>query len=151
MATKKEVEPKAEVTAEKKDKPYLFEGVELKFNEQGKYDTGRKVPFKNMKTIKALQVDADGQLTGNVVQLPWELTVNNGVAGDESDQIGLKKYERKGFVLLIDEAGEPIYSTLWDEWSKYDAAYDKKIRNRFRGEPGKFSMNATTSASFTNV
>lgn len=151
MATKKAETKTAVTKTEPKEKPYMFQGVELKFTDQGKTVEGRKVPFKNLKTIKALQVDADGNITGNVVQLPWELTVNNGVAGDESDQIGLKKYERKGFVLLIDEAGEPIYSTLWDDWSKYDASYENKIRNKFKGEPGKFGMNATTSASFTNV
>lgn len=149
MATKETAKTTKKETP--KEKPYTFQGVELKFTTQGKSIEGRKVPYKNLKTIKALQVDADGELTGNVVQLPWELTVNNGVAGDESDQIGLKKYERKGFVLLIDEAGDPIFSTLWDDWSKYDAAYEKKIRNQFKGEPGKFGMNATTSASFTNV
>ena len=41
--------------------------------------------------MKALQVDSDGMVTGNVVQLPWEQTVNNGVAGNPEDQIGLKK------------------------------------------------------------
>ena len=78
MATKKAETKTAVTKTEPKEKPYMFEGVELKFTDQGKTVEGRKVPFKNLKTIKALQVDADGNITGNVVQLPWELTVNNG-------------------------------------------------------------------------
>ena len=62
-----------------------FKKVELKFTAQGRYADGRKVPWKNMRVMKALQVDPDGILTGNVVQLPWEATVNNGVAGEPGD------------------------------------------------------------------
>ena len=123
----------------------------LKFTAQGKYPDGRKVPFKNMKTMKALQVDPDGMITGNVVQLPWEQTVNNGVAGNPEDQIGLKKYERKGFVFCVNEDGSPIFSTLWDDWSEYDPVYEAKIRASYQGEAGKFGTRATTSRTMTGV
>lgn len=128
-----------------------FKKVELKFTAQGKYADGRKVPYKNMKVMKALQVDPDGLITGNVVQLPWEATVNNGVAGDPSDQIGLKKYERKGFIFCVESDGTPIFSTLWDDWSEYDAEYEAKVRTRFQGEAGKFGVNATTSKTMAGV
>jgi len=138
-----------------KDSGYVktkkFEGITLKFTAQGKYPDGRKVPFKNMKNMKALQVDPDGMITGNVVQLPWEATVNNGVAGDPNDQIGLKKYERKGFILCQDSDGTPLFSTLWDDWSEYDAEYESKKRKAFQGEAGKFGANATTSRTMSGV
>ena len=140
---------------EDKDSQYVntkkFKKQTLKFTAQGKYPDGRKVPFKNMKTMKALQVDPDGMVTGNVVQLPWEQTVNNGVAGEPQDQIGLKKYERKGFIFCVNEDGSPIFSTLWDDWSEYDAAYEAKIRNSYQGEAGKFGTRATTSRTMTGV
>jgi len=140
---------------EDKDSQYVntkkFKKQTLKFTAQGKYPDGRKVPFKNMKTMKALQVDPDGIITGNVVQLPWEQTVNNGVAGEPQDQIGLKKYERKGFIFCVNEDGTPIFSTLWDDWSEYDAAYEAKIRNSYQGEAGKFGTRATTSRTMTGV
>ena len=152
----------AYVQEEKKDEGYAktkkFKGQVLKFTAQGKYPDGRKVPFKNMKTMKALQVDPDGMVTGNVVQLPWEQTVNNGVAGNPEDQIGLKKYERKGFIFCVDDDGtplfstelfsiklSPLFSTLWDDWSEYDAEYEHKLRQKNLGESGKFASNATTS------
>ena len=128
-----------------------YKKVELKFTAQGKYADGRKVPWKNMKVMKALQVDSDGILTGNVSQLPWEATVNNGVSGNPEDQIGLKKYERKGFILLVESDGTPIYSTLWDDWAEYDAEYEAKIRHRNQGESGKFGQNATTSKTMSGV
>ena len=139
----------AYVQEKKKDDGYVktkkFKGQVLKFTAQGKYPDGRKVPFKNMKTMKALQVDSDGMVTGNVVQLPWEQTVNNGVAGAPEDQIGLKKYERKGFIFCVDDDGTPLFSTLWDDWSEYDAEYENKLRQKNLGESGKFASNATTS------
>ncbi|MAV33699.1 MAG: hypothetical protein CMQ02_09715 [Gammaproteobacteria bacterium] len=145
----------AYVQEKKKDDGYVktkkFKSQVLKFTAQGKYPDGRKVPFKNMKTMKALQVDPDGMVTGNVVQLPWEQTVNNGVAGEPQDQIGLKKYERKGFIFCVNEDGSPIFSTLWDDWSEYDAAYEMKIRKSFQGEAGKFGTKATTSRTMTGV
>lgn len=128
-----------------------FKGVTLNFTEQGKYPDGRKVPFKNMKTMKALQVDPDGRITNNVVQLPWEATVNNGVAGDPADQIGLKKYERKGFIFCVKDDGTPMFSTLWDDWSEYDASYENKLRQNYQGEAGKFGTKATTSRTMTGV
>jgi len=140
---------------EDKDSQYVntkkFKKQTLKFTAQGKYPDGRKVPFKNMKTMKALQVDPDGMITGNVVQLPWEQTVNNGVAGEPQDQIGLKKYERKGFIFCVNEDGTPIFSTLWDDWSEYDAAYEAKVRSSYQGEAGKFGTRATTSRTMTGV
>lgn len=140
---------------EDKDSGYVntkkFKKQTLKFTAQGKYPDGRKVPFKNMKTMKALQVDPDGIVTGNVVQLPWEATVNNGVAGDPNDQIGLKKYERKGFIFCVETDGTPIFSTLWDDWSEYDPAYEARMRKAFQGEAGKFGANATTSRTMAGV
>jgi hypothetical protein len=128
-----------------------FNGITLEFTEQGKYRSGRKVPFKNMKTMKALQVDSDGRITGNVVQLPWDLTVNNGVAGNQEDRIGLKQYERKGFILCVDENDQPLFSTLWDEWSEYDAAYDYRVTKANEGEAGVIGSNATTTRTMTGV
>lgn len=140
---------------EDKDSGYVntkkFKKQTLKFTAQGKYPDGRKVPFKNMKTMKALQVDPDGIITGNVVQLPWEATVNNGVAGDPNDQIGLKKYERKGFIFCVEADGTPMFSTLWDDWSEYDPAYEARMRKAFQGEAGKFGANATTSRTMAGV
>ena len=139
-------EPKPEYVKTRK-----FKKVELKFTAQGRYADGRKVPWKNMKVMKALQVDPDGLITGNVVQLPWEATVNNGVAGAPEDQIGLKKYERKGFIFCVEADGTPMFSTLWDDWSEYDAEYEAKVRHRNQGESGKFGQNATTSKTMSGV
>ena len=62
-----------------------------------------------------------------------------------------QKYERKGFIFCVNEDGSPIFSTLWDDWSEYDAAYEMKIRKSFQGEAGKFGTKATTSRTMTGV
>lgn len=148
------VETVEKPTAKKKSiyaKTVKFNGVDLNFTKQGRYADGRKVPYKNLTTMKALKVDVDGNVTGGVTQLPWEATINNGVVGEPADQIGLKRYERKGFIFCVNTDGTPMFSTLWDDWSEYDAAYENKIRAKFKGEGGNFSQNATTTKTMSGV
>lgn len=63
--------------------------------------------------VKAITQD------GRIVQLPFEDQINNTVAGDRSDAIGLRRYAREGFILLIDwNTLVPLYCAALDCWAR---------------------------------
>ena len=55
------------------------------------------------------------------------------------------------FIFCVETDGTPIFSTLWDDWSEYDPAYEARMRKAFQGEAGKFGANATTSRTMAGV
>lgn len=80
----------------------------LKFTE-----AGRNLPKKRLYTIKAIHKD------GRLVQLPFELQIQNNAGGDPEDAIGLRRYQRKGIHILIDWSNlAPIYCAAWDCWAR---------------------------------
>ena len=65
---------------------------------------GLPLPKKKLYTVKAFKPN------GTLTQLPFERQHNNQAAGDIQDAIGLRRYERKGFIILIDwKTMIPIY------------------------------------------
>lgn len=63
--------------------------------------------------VKAITQD------GRIVQLPFEDQINNTVAGDRSDAIGLRRYAREGFIVLIDwNTLVPLYCAALDCWAR---------------------------------
>lgn len=80
----------------------------LKFQE-----AGRNLPKKRLYNIKGIHKD------GRLVQLPFELQIQNNAGGDPQDAIGLRRYQRKGIFVLIDwENLAPIYCAAWDCWAR---------------------------------
>lgn len=74
---------------------------------------GRNLPKKRLYTIKAIHKD------GRLVQLPFELQIQNNAGGDPEDAIGLRRYQRKGIRLLINfETLVPVYCASWDCWAQ---------------------------------
>jgi hypothetical protein len=74
---------------------------------------GRDLPKKRLYVIKALHKD------GRLVQLPFELQIQNNAGGDPEDAIGLRRYQRKGIHLLLDlNTMAPVYCAAWDCWAE---------------------------------
>jgi len=74
---------------------------------------GANLPLKALYTVKAVAAD------GRLVQLPFEDQINNTGAADKADAIGLRKYERAGFSILIDWSTMlPIYCAAVDCWAR---------------------------------
>jgi hypothetical protein len=71
-------------------------------------NAGRNLPKKRLYTVKAIHRD------GRLVQLPFELQIQNNAGGDPEDAIGLHRYERKGIHVLIDwDTLIPVYCAAW--------------------------------------
>lgn len=65
-----------------------------------------------IRTIKAIKPN------GNLAQLPFTSTVNNQAGGSTEDAIGLRKYTRKGFIVLFDfDSMAPIYCMARNCWA----------------------------------
>lgn len=74
---------------------------------------GRNLPKKRLYNIKGIHKD------GRLVQLPFELQIQNNAGGDPEDAIGLRRYQRKGIHILIDWNNMcPVYCAAWDCWAK---------------------------------
>lgn len=74
---------------------------------------GLNLPAKRLYVIKAIHRD------GVIVQLPQEIRHNNNAGGDPEDMIGLRRYQRKGILLLMNfETGIPWYCAAWDCWAQ---------------------------------
>ena len=112
----------------------------------------QNLPKKRLYTIKAFHRD------GRLVQLPFELQIQNTAGGDMEDAIGLRRYERKGISLLIDWATmQPIYCAAWGCHAKADGQTgfcgprhaQHTLPNKFKDagaiSAGVFGENATTS------
>lgn len=73
----------------------------------------QNLPKKRLYTVKAIHRD------GRLVQLPFEAQIQNNAGGDPEDMIGLRRYERKGIILLFDfTTGTPIYCPAWGCWAQ---------------------------------
>lgn len=76
---------------------------------------GANLPKKRLYTIKAFNRN------GTLIQLPFEPQIQNNAGGDPQDAIGLRRYERKGYFLLIDwQTMQPVYCAAWDCWAQAD-------------------------------
>lgn len=76
---------------------------------------GANLPKKRLYTIKAFTRN------GTLIQLPFEPQIQNNAGGDPQDAIGLRRYQRKGHVLLIDwQSMQPVYCAAWDCWAQAD-------------------------------
>lgn len=74
---------------------------------------GQNLPKKRLYNIKGIHQD------GRIVQLPFELQIQNNAGGDPEDAIGLRRYQRKGIYILIDWTNlAPIYCAAWDCWAR---------------------------------
>lgn len=77
--------------------------------------SGANLPKKRLYTVKAFHRD------GRLVQLPFEPQIQNSAGGDPEDAIGLRRYQRKGLILLFDfETLQPVYCAAWGCWAKAD-------------------------------
>lgn len=107
----------------------------LKFTE-----AGRNLPKKRLYTVKAIHKD------GRLVQLPFELQIQNNAGGDTADAIGLRRYQRKGITILIDwETLTPIYCAAWDCWAR------AANTGRFRGFCTERHARHTMPNSYKNA
>lgn len=78
---------------------------------------GRNLPAKRLYNVKGIHKD------GRLVQLPFELQIQNSAGGDPEDAIGLRRYQRKGIHVLIDwDNLAPIYCAAWDCWAQANQA-----------------------------
>lgn len=76
---------------------------------------GQNLPKKRLYTIKALKPN------GELVQLPFEPQIQNNAGGDPEDAIGLRRYARKGYLLLMDMISmQPVYCAAWGCWARAD-------------------------------
>lgn len=112
----------------------------------------QNLPKKRLYTVKAFHRD------GRLVQLPFEMQINNTAGGDLTDAIGIRRYERKGMSILIDWSTlQPIYCAAWGCMAKADGVTgfcgqrhaEHTMPNRFKDAgaiaKGVFGENATTS------
>jgi len=108
---------------------------------------GLRVEQHQLYTVKAMGP------AGNLTQLPMEKQINNHVASPD-DYVGIKYYERKGFVIFFDYAkARGVFcptKNCWAEWNDKNAGFchpvHQKITKPDQG-PGRFGADATTTAS----
>jgi hypothetical protein len=127
-----------------------------KFNNLHFGKPGLNLPKKRQYTVKAFHKD------GRLVQLPFEGQIQNNAGGDPEDAIGLRRYQRKGIVLLFDfETMQPVYCAAWGCWARADgrtgfctdkhAAHTLPNRYKDAGEivQGLMSQGVTTSRTWS--
>jgi hypothetical protein len=91
--------------------------------------------------------------SGNLTQLPMENQINNHVASPQ-DNVGIKFYERKGFVVFYDfEKNKGVFcptKNCWAEWNDkmqgFCCAVHRDI-TKPHNDPGRFGLGATTTES----
>lgn len=84
---------------------------------------GRNLPNKKLYTVKAFHRD------GTLVQLPFESQINNTAGGEIEDAIGIRRYQRKGLLVLIDwNTLLPVYCAAFECWA---AAMRPELNDRF--------------------
>lgn len=121
-------------------------------------NAGRNLPKKRLYTIKGIHRD------GRLVQLPFELQIQNNAGGDPEDAIGLHRYERKGIHVLIDwDTLIPIYCGSWGCFAAAAQNGDHvgfctarhaqhTLPNQHKGDNavamGQFSQGSTTSRTW---
>ena len=74
---------------------------------------GRPIPAKGLYTIKAIKPN------GVLSQLPFEPQIQNTAGGEIEDAIGLRRYQRKGYLILMDfQTLQPVYCAAAECWAK---------------------------------
>lgn len=77
---------------------------------------GANLPKKRLYTIKGIHPD------GRLRQFGFESQINNQAGGDPQDAIGLRRYQRKGIIMLLNwETMMPVYCPAWGCFAKADA------------------------------
>jgi hypothetical protein len=129
-------------------------------------------PNRKLEAGRSLRVVKAIKPNGGLVQLPFESRVNNAAAGEVGDVIGLRTYQRKRFILLMDvDTLSPVYCFARNCWaaamvpqlvamfpqhsdvvgSGY-CAYDHMVFTEpnlgRQASLGTFGQNATTSQSW---
>lgn len=67
-------------------------------------------PARRLEQGRALRVVKALKPNGVLAQLPFEPQINNGAAGDVQDALGLRFYQRKGFLIFMDmDTLQPVY------------------------------------------
>ena len=95
-----------EITGEQDTQEFFIDEEKARYFVFAK--AGQNLPKKRLYTIKGLHRD------GTLVQLPAEQQIQNNAGGDEADMIGLRRYQRKGILVLIDwETAVPLYCAAW--------------------------------------
>jgi len=93
------------------DQEFMIQADKVKYLSFDK--PGRNLPKKRLYNIKGIHAD------GRIVQLPFEAQIQNNAGGDPEDAIGLRRYQRKGIMVLIDWMTMiPVYCAAWDCWAK---------------------------------
>jgi hypothetical protein len=65
-----------------------------------------------LKVVKALKP------SGDLIQVPWEMQINNTAGGDYGDAIGVRRMARKKYFVFLDfETGQPIYCFSNNCWA----------------------------------
>lgn len=83
----------------------------------------KNLPGKRLYTVKAFHED------GTLVQLPFESQINNTAGGELEDAIGIRRYQRKGLLVLIDwNTLMPVYCAAFECWA---AAMRPELVDRF--------------------
>lgn len=68
------------------------------------------VPARRLEQGRALRTIKHLKPNGVLGQIPFEGQINNTAAGDMSDAIGVKKYQRKGSIIFFDfDNAQPVY------------------------------------------
>lgn len=120
---------------------------------------GRNLPKKRLYNIKGIHKD------GRIVQLPFEPQVQNNAGGDPEDAIGLRRYQRKGILVLIDwNTLIPVYCAAWDCWAQAHQGGDfvgfcslrhaqHTLPNRYKGasaiQQGLMEAGVTTTRTWS--
>lgn len=117
-----------------------------------------------LRTIKALKPN------GTLAQLPFALQINNAAAGELRDALGLRKYQRRGYLIFMDfDTLSPVYCMARNCWAAAMVAALAKVYpehlnvlgsgycshdhmgftepNLVRQGSGMFEAGATTSTS----
>lgn len=87
----------------------------------------RNLPKKRLFNVKAIKP------TGDIVQLPFEPQIQNTAGGNIADALGLRRYQAKGFFILMDfQTLQTTYCGGWDCWAR--ALADGGPHTNFCGE-----------------
>lgn len=105
--------PVGEITGQQDTQQFVLDPEKVKFLHF--QNPGQNLPKKRLYTIKAFKPE------GGLVQLPFEPQIQNNAGGDPEDAIGLRRYARKGYLLLMDPITlQPVYCAAWGCWAQAD-------------------------------
>ncbi len=105
------IPPGTEIAAYASEQEFMIDPERIKTLPFDK--PGRNLPKKRLYNIKGIHKD------GRMVQLAFEAQVQNNAGGDPEDAIGLRRYQRKGILVLINwDTLIPVYCGAWDCWAQ---------------------------------